>query len=1574
MVRTNTVPEDALREIKHLRRRIADLEASVSNTQKNDKSVQSIIDRNYQAAFESANDVIVLMDKQGRVTDVNGKLKEILGYDREELLSRKFDTLKKVITNQSVETLVKNFNKRIAGQIIPPYEIEMVRRDGQLITLEVNTRSLMKDNKLIGDIAILRDITERKLAEREIQNKTQEIQLINSINEVVNKDGSLDEIVPLVVEKTQKLFNGSAAVIYFLSHDKQYLVVRNFNVPRSTNNVIEQRIGTNIPEVRLSLKPGGFFNEIMRTGKANLTNDTAVIRGMAIECIEDEAELSSIDAVLQSLDVHSVMCAPLISGKQEIGLIAVSSKEQFTRADLIRLQTVTGQLVNVIKRKMYEDSLVESESRLRTMMEASSEGFALHDGNIVMDINDYGASLFGCEREELIGKNANDFIAPESHDLFTRNINISFNKTYGAIFRKKDGTTFPVELKARNIMHNNEEVRLVSFRDMTAQKKYENLLENIVVNAPIAMYIEQDRKFKFVNKWFCRDSGYSESELLAMDAINMVWPEDRDIVRKRTIEMLKGKRSEAFRFRTTNKAGEKRWVMQSVASIIYNNRRASLASYVDITEQMKAEQKLRESERNYRALAESITDIFFAMDNELKYVYWNKASEKLTGVTADEAIGKHLYDIFPDTEETRKAENTYRKAIQTNSPQHLETPYRIRDREYIFDINAYPSKTGVSVFVRDITEKRQAEKALKSSEDRFRRLADNARDIIFRFRTTSNPGYDYMSPAVLRISGYTPEEFYRDSDLIFKIVHPDDLAYLKAMTSRPQDFLDKPVTLRWISKEGKTIWTEQRAVPIYDENNNVVAIEGITRDITERKLADEELKESQRNLQTYMDNAPDGICSYDPQGILYYGNKKAEEILGYQRKELIGKSFLTLNILAPDYLIKAGVLLALNAKGASTGPDEFELIKKDGSHTWVEISTAPIKQKDKVLVLSFIREINDRKRAEEALKASEKNYRNSIDASPLGAVVFTTDEKILYANQAVLDMYGYKDVEELRNTPVKERQTEESYAEYLIRSEKFKKGELTSANYEIGIIRKDGTVKYLGAYRRDMVWNGQRQFQILYNDITERKKAVDEIRESRARFKDLAKLLPLAVWETDENGFITYTNDETMRLFGYSIQDTAPNHYLQNLIPVDRARAANNVERIMKGETIGGIDYTGIKKDGSTFPELIYASAIIRNGEGVGLRGITIDVSKQKFTEKQLEQAAQDWRVTFDSLTDMVCILDNNFRISRVNRAYANVFNKEPQELLGKVCYELLNRDCPYQDCPHRKTLQTGKSARAEFYEPTLRTHVEVSTSPIFDENGRVKGTVHIMRDISERKQMEQQLILTDRLASVGELASGVAHELNNPLTSVIGFSQLLMEGEIPNNIKEDLSLINSEAQRAASVVKNLLTFARKHAAVKQPTKINSVIEDVLKLRAYEQKVNNIEVIKKFATDLPEIMVDYFQIQQVFLNLIINAEFFMTEAHKRGLLTITTERNEKFVRISFEDDGPGIPHENLNRIFDPFFTTKEVGKGTGLGLSICHGIITEHGGIIKAESEAGKGATFVIELPVNDCQSGRNET
>jgi two-component system NtrC family sensor kinase len=230
---------------------------------------------------------------------------------------------------------------------------------------------------------------------------------------------------------------------------------------------------------------------------------------------------------------------------------------------------------------------------------------------------------------------------------------------------------------------------------------------------------------------------------------------------------------------------------------------------------------------------------------------------------------------------------------------------------------------------------------------------------------------------------------------------------------------------------------------------------------------------------------------------------------------------------------------------------------------------------------------------------------------------------------------------------------------------------------------------------------------------------------------------------------------------------------------------------------------------------------------------------------------------------------------------------------------------------------------------------------------------------------MEQQLQLAERLAAVGELAAGVAHELNNPLTAVQGFAQYLAGREnVDEATRDDLETIYREAQRATRITGNLLSFARKHKPEKGFFSINDIVEHSLELHAYRMKVNNVEVVEDLAPDLPRTMVDYHQMQQVFVNMIANAEQAMDEEGGRGRLVVRTEQLAETIRITFADNGPGMTGDVLKSVFDPFFTTKDVGRGTGLGLSICFGIVQEHGGRLYAESEPGKGATFVVELPV----------
>jgi two-component system NtrC family sensor kinase len=225
-------------------------------------------------------------------------------------------------------------------------------------------------------------------------------------------------------------------------------------------------------------------------------------------------------------------------------------------------------------------------------------------------------------------------------------------------------------------------------------------------------------------------------------------------------------------------------------------------------------------------------------------------------------------------------------------------------------------------------------------------------------------------------------------------------------------------------------------------------------------------------------------------------------------------------------------------------------------------------------------------------------------------------------------------------------------------------------------------------------------------------------------------------------------------------------------------------------------------------------------------------------------------------------------------------------------------------------------------------------------------------------------LLHSEKMALMGQVVAGIAHELNNPLTIVIGNVQLMMMRELNEKNVQSLTRIKDGAERASKIVKNLLTFARQETPERKPTDINSILTKALELRVYELKVSNIEVSTQFAPDLPETMADPHQLQQVFLNLIVNAEQAMIDAHGKGLLRLSTRSEAGKILIFVSDDGAGIPNEHLRRIFEPFFTTKAVGKGTGLGLSICQGIIGEHGGRIDVVSTMGRGTTFIIELPV----------
>jgi two-component system NtrC family sensor kinase len=477
-----------------------------------------------------------------------------------------------------------------------------------------------------------------------------------------------------------------------------------------------------------------------------------------------------------------------------------------------------------------------------------------------------------------------------------------------------------------------------------------------------------------------------------------------------------------------------------------------------------------------------------------------------------------------------------------------------------------------------------------------------------------------------------------------------------------------------------------------------------------------------------------------------------------------------------------------------------------------------------------------------------------------------------------------------------------------------------------------------------------------------------EVTKTETLFETLANKSPVGVYIVQDGKFC-YVNPSFERCTGYKEDELLGWDSLELVFLEDREMVRENAIKMLKGELASPYQFRVIHRTGSIRWVMESVSSIRYGGRQATL-GSYMDITERKRAEEALRESEERYKALFDSTIAGTLVIDAETKeVVLCNQVAAKMFGfNSVEEAVGinlldfiplndkEKVLEVTVKDMLEQDLRQVNEFRVVTKDGREIWINAVGARIELG--------GKPAGLVSCV-DVTEQKRQRGRQMIIDRLASIGELAAGTAHELNNPLTSIIGFSQLLMEKDIPDDIREDLELIYNEAQRAADVVKNLLTFAREHVPMKQLNQINNIIEDVLRLRAHEQKVDNIEVKRQLAPALPEIMVDYFQMQQVFLNIIINAEYFMTQAHNRGTLTITTKKHNSNVMISIADDGPGIPPENLSQIFHPFFTTKQTGKGTGLGLSICHAIVTKHGGQIYAKSQQGKGATFFVELPIN---------
>jgi two-component system NtrC family sensor kinase len=480
-------------------------------------------------------------------------------------------------------------------------------------------------------------------------------------------------------------------------------------------------------------------------------------------------------------------------------------------------------------------------------------------------------------------------------------------------------------------------------------------------------------------------------------------------------------------------------------------------------------------------------------------------------------------------------------------------------------------------------------------------------------------------------------------------------------------------------------------------------------------------------------------------------------------------------------------------------------------------------------------------------------------------------------------------------------------------------------------------------------------------------KDISDRREAERRYRELFDNIQEGLFFSTPDGRFVEVNDAMVRMLGYGSRE----ELLQIDIPAQLYFSAEQREiqsKVLQEQgALRNFETTLRRKDGSAIHVLINAFGLHdRAGTLQQVRGLMLDVTGLRTYQSELHRERDFSGKILSNTQSFILVADTAGLISYANkRWYDSGF--EQRELLGRPLIELAAPG--FTRALSEAVESTLKNQQIDNLELEIvrRNGVtgkfSANVGPMRDEQGTVTSIIAVLTDITDSAVLRDKLVHAEKMAAVGQLVSGVAHEVNNPLTAILGFADLLMENpDLPATARKDLRVILQEAQRTKQIVQNLLSFARQMPPQRDAVQLNSILRRTIQLRSYDFNSHGVEVVEHLDEGLPEIIGDAHQLQQVFLNILNNAYDAVREEARPARIEIISANAGDCVEVSFSDNGKGITHPD--KIFDPFFTTKEVGKGTGLGLSICYGIVKEHGGEITCHNNiAGQGATFIVRLP-----------
>ncbi len=998
-----------------------------------------------------------------------------------------------------------------------------------------------------------------------------------------------------------------------------------------------------------------------------------------------------------------------------------------------------------------------------------------------------------------------------------------------------------------------------------------------------------------------------------------------------------------------------------------------------------------ENEFKFRTLFEKSMDAIYIRSNEGYFIDVNRAMLEMLGYTREELIGKEITAIFALQEERRKFEELRGR---TGSLRDYEIQLIRRDRRVIdclISTTVQKNTRGVVIgyqgIIRDITQHKIMVNSLRESETRFRALAESIASAIFIIQRTH---FIYVNPAFERMSGYSREEL---STLSFwDIVHQDykDLTRERGLARLREERVPDHYEFKIVTKEGVERWVDYTATSITFEGETVLL--GAAFDITDRKCAEEELRESELRYREIFNNANDIIYTHDFEGKLLSFNNKACQVTGYTPGEIEKMSIY--DVIAPEYQDFIRMMIRRKRDNRASTLFEVEILDRQGHRLALEINSRLIFKNGKPYgIQGTARDVSERRQIEETLRKSEEKYRNLVEN--ISETLFTLDRegRVTYISPAVQQITGYRD-QDLLNHVFTEFIHPKDIPALMESFQRTLHG--IWEPYEFRIISAGGSTIYVRSASRPYFEKGElKGITGILTDMTREKKSEEALRRSETRFRTIFQGSAIGITVADINGRILEANPAFLRMTGYSWEELKDVSKLDLTHPEDRDEERELVENLIWGQ--GGRNQTDkryIRKDGSIFWGRLTVSVMQEtDDEDRFIISMVEDISERKKARMELSMEKERLAVTLRSIGDGVIATDDAGRILLINRVAEELTGWNAEEAAGRPLEEVFHivREKTGEVCenPVKRVLSTGDIIGLANHtilvsrDGTERVIAD-SGAPIRDRDNRIIGVVLVFRDITRSRKLEEELIKTQKLESLGVLAGGIAHDFNNILTSILGNVSLALTR---TDDDENLALSLREAQKAAwharDLTQQLLTFSRGGSPIMKVISLSGIIREAA---AFALSGSNIKSVLNIPEDLWHVNADEGQIRQVVNNLIINAKQSMPSG---GVIEVTAENvlldtplksyqgaplpftleKGRYLALSIRDQGVGIDPDIMTRIFDPYFSTKE--QGNGLGLTIAHSIIKRHDGFIHATSRPGEGSCFYIFLPATG-ETGRD--